>query len=1158
MKPRPHACLESLEPRLAPAGIVAVDTFNQLHLFDSATPGTVTTVAITGLAVPGTEKIVGLDYRPATGQLYALGINVVAGLDNDEGRIYTINPATGVATQVGTTPFFSTFADNNDYSFEVDPTTDRIRVISDRDNNIRVNPNDGSLVMVDGTLNPSPAIVGVAYANNFAGGGSTTLYGIDNATDTLVTISPTNNGTVVNVGALGVTFNSFKVGFDIEARTGTAYAVLTPFAGPTGLYTINLATGAATLVGAVAGNPSLNGMTVALPAADLNIVNNTTATYTDLDGDKVTIQITGAPAGATLSPDDFQFSVGQFGFQLHQLNLSDDGQEWARANISINAVPVGGMGDSFANVGFINAAGVDLGKVTVNGDLGRIDAGLTGNAIPGLASLNVQSFGVANTTTQTSTIVGRLGGLVVRSDFGNTQLSVTDTDGSITSIAITGNLDGRGATGEAGISASQSIGTVTINGSVFGGSVLKAGRISAGTSMGSLTVGGSIFGGTFDETGFIAATTTMGNVLIKGSIFGGTQSGSGFVSSNGNMGNVTIKGSIVSGNVVDGATDSASGNLSSGGNMGALVISGNLIGGAGNSSGTVYAMGMVKSVAIGGFLKGGAGHESGCIIAEGGLGNVTVTGDLVGGSGNHSGSISTVNNGSIASVTIGGSVIGSGNALTGILSDHQLGVVKIAGEVVSSRISAEGGTGTPAAMLAIKSLTVGLGVENSVIFAGSAYNSLTATNPTATLGPVIIGGDFVTSNMNAGAMAAITIKGSLDGRGVAARNGIFSLGAISSVTIGGNLFGGSVFQAGMVRSETTMGPVTLGGSIFGGTGPSSGNIEAGTTMGNVLVKGSIFGGTDDHTGTIFASGNMGNITIKGSIVAATVPNGASDIDSGIVYTFGNMGAVVIGGSLIGSNSNYSGSVYASGTIKSATVNGSIKGGAGYQSGMIYGSAGVGNVMILGDMIGGTAEFSGSVFSNMNIANVTVNGSLIGGHTQTGIISGNQLGAVKILGGMTGGRISAEGVLDPATVALASAIKSVTIGGTFQNALILGGYNIGGTATNADATIGAVTVGGNWIASSIVAGVDDGADNLFGTADDVKITEGAVDTLFSTIASVTIKGYAMGTVGGSDHFGITAEQVGAVKVGLRTFNLAPGTDTTGHLIGSTGDFRVKEV
>src|ERR1700712_460355 len=68
-----------------------VDGSGNLVKFSVATPGIIlSTTAITGLALGDT--VIGLDFRPATGDLLALGSG---------SRLYRINPATAAATQIG-------------------------------------------------------------------------------------------------------------------------------------------------------------------------------------------------------------------------------------------------------------------------------------------------------------------------------------------------------------------------------------------------------------------------------------------------------------------------------------------------------------------------------------------------------------------------------------------------------------------------------------------------------------------------------------------------------------------------------------------------------------------------------------------------------------------------------------------------------------------------------------------------------------------------------------------------------------------------------------------------------------------------------------------------------------------------------------------------
>jgi hypothetical protein len=82
-------------------------------------------------------------------------------------------------------------------------------VVSDADQNLWLNPNDGTLAATDGTLayavgdsnaGANPNIVGAAYTNNFAGAISTTLYGIDSNLDILTIQNPPNNGSLNTLG----------------------------------------------------------------------------------------------------------------------------------------------------------------------------------------------------------------------------------------------------------------------------------------------------------------------------------------------------------------------------------------------------------------------------------------------------------------------------------------------------------------------------------------------------------------------------------------------------------------------------------------------------------------------------------------------------------------------------------------------------------------------------------------------------------------------------------------------------------------------------------------------------------------------------------------------------------------------------------------------
>lgn len=211
----------------------AIDETNNLLIFNFLNIGTPISKAITGLQAG--ETILGIDMRPATGQLYALG---------STSRLYILNTSSGAAAVVGTVPF-ATLLSGTSFGFDFNPTVDRIRCISNTGQNLRLQPETGLIAAVDGILNPgTPSVTASAYTNNFAGATTTVLYNIDNVTDKLNKQDPPNNGTQVEVGALGINVEAVS-GFDINSRSGVAYAAL-KVADKSSLYTINLTSGAAT------------------------------------------------------------------------------------------------------------------------------------------------------------------------------------------------------------------------------------------------------------------------------------------------------------------------------------------------------------------------------------------------------------------------------------------------------------------------------------------------------------------------------------------------------------------------------------------------------------------------------------------------------------------------------------------------------------------------------------------------------------------------------------------------------------------------------------------------------------------------------------------------------------------------------------------------
>lgn len=202
---------------------------NQLFNFDTTAP-TVTGAlrAITGLQ-GGDTALTGLDYRPTNAALYGLATS---------GNIYTINPITGTATF---TAAFNPAASGAASDIAFNPVVDRLRTVGVDNQNLRTNVADG-VTAVDQPINPSGTVVAIAYTNQVAGTvASTILYDIT-SDGNLNIQTPPNNGTLAPVGSLGITG---VTGFDIDGVNGNAAFASTG----TSLYSINLASGAATLIG---------------------------------------------------------------------------------------------------------------------------------------------------------------------------------------------------------------------------------------------------------------------------------------------------------------------------------------------------------------------------------------------------------------------------------------------------------------------------------------------------------------------------------------------------------------------------------------------------------------------------------------------------------------------------------------------------------------------------------------------------------------------------------------------------------------------------------------------------------------------------------------------------------------------------------------------
>lgn len=215
--------------------VVALTSGNRIVTFNRAAPQTLlTSMPLTG--VPVGEFLLGMDYRPADGKLYALASG---------GGIYTIDAATGAASKKSqlasspdnTTPL--TALTGNRFAVDFNPVADRLRVVSDSGQNLRINVDNG-VALNDGAINgvANAKVVAGAYTNSYAGATTTALYVINALDGSIYLQNPPNNGTLTGRVPLGVV-NPAVADFDIEARSNNAYAVMN-VNGVAGFYWVDL------------------------------------------------------------------------------------------------------------------------------------------------------------------------------------------------------------------------------------------------------------------------------------------------------------------------------------------------------------------------------------------------------------------------------------------------------------------------------------------------------------------------------------------------------------------------------------------------------------------------------------------------------------------------------------------------------------------------------------------------------------------------------------------------------------------------------------------------------------------------------------------------------------------------------------------------------
>jgi hypothetical protein len=674
--------------------------------------------------------------------------------------------------------------------------------------------------------------------------------------------------------------------------------------------------------------PSIEHLEARVAPALVVAANHLSATFTDVDGDLVTIRA----SKPILDDLDFIRAASGLGEQLQLIDFSDDEAAMVKGlNLIITAKPrdpnpddadTTKRGDKLVNIGYLNATGRDLGAIRITGDLGQITAGTGSTSVPAVKSLSVGSMGEFAVTTGASStlseITGTLGTLAIKGNLRGVTVQ-TLSGGKIGSAIIRGSIVGFGDNGQ--LVSAGGMGAVKIGGDIVGGvsgfPPAPSGFVFSGGALKSVTVAGSIIGNNADKAGSIGSSGPLGTVKIGGDVIGANARDCATIFSDSTIQSVSIAGSLIG--------SFFGGHIHAAGKISNITIGHDLVGANIEESGRIYTTNGadIGNVTINGSIIGGNGSKSGSIESAGKLGIVKVGHDLVGGRGNSSGSI--ISTDATAGISVGGSIVGGAGSFSGnILVTSDLAKVKIAGDI-------RGGAGISSGSLltnTISSLSVGGSlIGNADATPGDSHGSgsirATSRLGTAKIGGSLIGGD----NLESGAIlvtediTSIVVGGSLIGGPVTGDSApdktgvIIATGTIGTVNIRGDLrgsdqFGSQTSDTGSVDGKR-IGSITVGGSLIAGAGNSvrGGAIVASEDIGSVVVKGGMLGNSSNHA-VIFAHGLAENpvennfaikrITIGGSVEQAWIFAG---VDNNGVADNGNaqVGRVSVGGDWIASS-----------------------------------------------------------------------------------------------------------------------------------------------------------------------------------------------------------------------------------------------------------------
>jgi hypothetical protein len=260
------------------------------------------------------------------------------------------------------------------------------------------------------------------------------------------------------------------------------------------------------------------------------------------DGDIVSFKLN----GGKLTLDDIRLAADGTIEVIDLTRFAVGGAVGKALNLTVSVkTPRQGTGDGFTRVGFLNADGVQLGKVKLEGDLRQFIAGTVDTTETSLKSLTLSGVLGPNN-------VG-LPGLALGGSDGALPLdpALSQIRGSFGKLVV--GLDFAGARVEVG----ENVGNVTIRGAVLHSELFAGGQI------GSIKVLGQLTSDDPNDPAMFAARNKIGKLVIDGNVQNaliliGYDKAGNTVNPDASLGTLMVKGSWMASSLAVGVADSTS------------------------------------------------------------------------------------------------------------------------------------------------------------------------------------------------------------------------------------------------------------------------------------------------------------------------------------------------------------------------------------------------------------------------------------------------------------------------------------------------------------------------------------------------------------------------------------------------------------------------